>query len=185
MQIKISSGNEPSGVRPASGFTLVEVLTAAAIAAIIFMAVFASVSVSFGLLTTTRENLRATQIMVSRLEGLRLEAWDTTNGLSQLFNSGYVPTNFTENFYPLGLNGTTNDGIAYYGSMSVTQLGSTSTNVFQGSAPSYAGSMALVTVTLNWTNSTRGISEVGKAHTRSMSTMVAQYGLQNYVFSAQ
>jgi prepilin-type N-terminal cleavage/methylation domain-containing protein len=185
MQIKLSSGKEPSGIPPASGFTLVEVLTAAAIAAVIFMAVFASVSVSFGLLTTTRQNLRATQIMVSRLEGLRLEAWDTTNGLTQLFNSGYVPTNFTESFYPLGLNGTTNDGISYYGQMAVSQLGAGNTNVFGNTPPSYATSMAIVTVTLKWTNSTTGLNDVGKIHTRTMSTLVAQYGLQNYVFAAQ
>ena len=185
MQIKISSGSEPGGTTPASGFTLVEVLTAAAIAAIIFVAVFASVSVSFSILTNTRQNLRATQIMVSRLEGLRLEAWDTTNGLSELFNSSYVPTNFTESFYPLGLNGTTNDGISYYGTMAVTQLGSGNTNVFGGTTPSYASSMALVTVTLNWTNSTTGLNGVGSTHTRSMSTLVSQYGIQNYVFAAQ
>ena len=184
MQITTSSGYEPGGTTPASGFTLVEVLTSAAIAAIIFVAIFASVSVSFSMLTTTRQNLRATQIMVSRLEGLRLEAWDTTTGLSQLFNTTYVPTTFTESFYPLGLNGTTNDGISYYGQESVTQLGSGSA-IFNGSAPSYASSMALVTVTLNWTNSTTGIGGLGKAHTRSMSTLVSQYGLQNYVFSAQ
>jgi prepilin-type N-terminal cleavage/methylation domain-containing protein len=184
MLIKTSSGNEPSGSMPASGFTLVEVLTAAAIAAVIFTAIFASVSVAFGLLTTTRQNLRATQIMVSRLEGLRLEAWDTANGLSQLFNPTYVPTNFTESFYPLGLNGTTNDGISYYGTMTVSNMSSTSWYL-TGTTPSYAGNTALVTVTLRWTNSTRGISEVGKIHTRSMSTMVSQYGLQNYVFSAQ
>jgi prepilin-type N-terminal cleavage/methylation domain-containing protein len=183
MQLKLSSVNEPSGTTPASGFTLVEVLTSAAIAAVIFTAVFASVSVSFGLLTTTRQNLRATQIMVSRLEGLRLEAWDTTNGLSQLFNTGYVPTNFTESFYPLGLNGTTNDGISYYGSMSISNMGSGW--FLGGTAPSYAAQVALVTVTLNWTNSARGINAIGKTHTRSMSTVVAQYGLQNYIFASQ
>jgi type II secretory pathway pseudopilin PulG len=170
---------------PAFAFTLVEVLVSAAIAALIFVAVFASVSVSFSILTTTRQNLRATQIMVSRLEGLRLEAWDTTNQLSQLFNAGYIPTNFTEDFYPLGLNGTTNQGIAYYGTMFVTPLSATSTNVFGGSAPSYATNMALVTVTLNWTNSTTGLGGTGKSHARSMSTLVSAYGIQNYVFNAQ
>src|ERR1700752_1199102 len=93
--------SETPGPRPGSksAFSLIEVLIAAAIAAIILVAVFASVSTSFGILTVTRQNLRATQIIVSRLEGLRLEAWDQTNQLSQLFNTGYLPTNFVEYFY--------------------------------------------------------------------------------------
>src|SRR5579859_867838 len=90
-----------------AAFTLIEVLVSAAIAAVIFVAVFASVSMSFSILTNTRQNLRATQIIVSRLEGLRLEAWDVTNQLSQLYNTNYIPAAFTESFYPLGLNGST------------------------------------------------------------------------------
>ena len=138
-------------------------------------------------MTTARQNLRATQIMISRLEGLRLEAWDTTNGLSELFNPAYVPTTFTENFYPLGMNGSTNQGMTYYGTMTVVPLTNSATqaSVFGGTIPSYASQMALVTVTLNWTNSTKGIMAEGTSHTRTMSTLVAQYGIQNYVYTAQ
>jgi hypothetical protein len=159
-------------------------LIAAAISAIIFAAAFATVSTSFGILTVTRQNLRATQIIVSRLEGLRLEAWDQTNQLSQLFNTGYVPTSFVEYFYPLGLNGSTNEGIAYYGTMTVNQLTTPAlqAEVFGGTVPSYATNMALVTVSLSWTNSTTGTSVQGKVHTRSMSTLVSEYGIQNYVY---
>ncbi|HEX3628192.1 MAG TPA: type II secretion system protein [Verrucomicrobiae bacterium] len=154
--------NGNSGKAPGVGraFTLVEVLISAAITGIILAAVFATVSTSFGILTVTRQNLRATQIIVSRLEGLRLEAWDQTNQLSQLFNAGYVPTNFVEYFYPLGLNGSTNEGIAYYGTMTVSQLTDPTlqTEVYGSTIPSYATNMALVTVTLSWTNSVKGTS---------------------------
>jgi len=81
-------------------FSLVEVMVAASIMAIIFAALFAGISSTFSLMDVTRENLRATQIMVSRLEGLRLCAWSN----NQLFNTSVVPTNFTDSFYPLGLN---------------------------------------------------------------------------------
>ena len=170
------------------GFTLIEVLISACVAVIVFVAVFVSVSESFSIMTVARQNLRATQIMVSRLEGLRLEAWDTTNGLSQLFNTGYVPTTFIENFYPLGLNGTTNEGMTYYGTMNVVQLTTNSgmqSTVFGGTIPSYAPSMALVTVSLTWTNSAKGITGQGTVHNRSMSTLVSQYGIQNYIYTSQ
>lgn len=166
-------------------FTIIELLISAAIAAIILAAVFATISSSFGILTVTRQNLRATQIIVSRLEGLRLEAWDQTNQLSQLFNTGYLPTNFVEYFYPLGLSGSTNEGIAYYGTMSVSQLTNQTlqTEVFGATVPPYATNMALVTVTLSWTNSVTGMSAQGTVHTRSMDTLVSEFGIQNYVFN--
>lgn len=148
------------------------------------MAVFASVSSSFGILTVTRQNLRATQIIMSRFEGLRLEAWDQTNQLTQLFNTGYLPPTFVEYFYPQGLNGTTNEGIAYYGTMTVSQLTNPAlqTEVFGATVPNYATNMALVTVTLSWTNSTTGMSVQGTSHFRSMTTMVSEFGIQNYVY---
>lgn len=183
-----SQTNEVNARPRRRAFTLIEVLVSAAIAAVIFVAVFASVSVSFGILTGTRQNLRATQIMVSRLEGLRLEAWDVTNQLSQLFNTTYVPPTFTESFYPLGINGSTNQGITYYGTMTVSQLTSASglqSSVFGRTIPGYAADMALVTVNLNWTNSTTGLGADGKSHSRSMSTLVAAYGIQNYVYNSQ
>ena len=182
-----STLSETPGPPPGSksAFSLIEVLIAAAIAAIILVAVFASVSTSFGILTVTRQNLRATQIIVSRLEGLRLEAWDQTNQLSQLFNAGYVPANFVEYFYPLGLNGSTNQGIAYYGTMNVSQLTTAplQSQVFGNTVPSYATNMALVTVSLVWTDSVPGLAAQGTVHTRSMSTLVSEYGIQNYIYT--
>ena len=55
------------------------------------------------------------------------------------------------------------------------------TNPPMSPAASYASNMALVTVTVTWTNGAYGVDNV---HTRSMSTYIAQYGLQNYVFSS-
>lgn len=153
----------------AAAFTLVEMLVAAGVAAIVYAAVFCGVSTTFCMLNASRENLRATQIMVSRLEGVRLEAW-TTN---QLFSTSFVPPTFTEYFYPSGLSGSTNAGTCYSGTMTITP------NPSMDNTPSYSGSMALVTVTLTWTNGGYGENNV---HTRSMSTYVAQYGLQTYVW---
>jgi hypothetical protein len=148
----------------------VELLIGAGMAAIVYAAVFCGVSQTFRILNSSRENLRATQIIVSRLEGIRLEAW-TTN---QLFNTAFVPTNFTEYFYPQGLNSTTNEGTIYGGTVAI-KVSPTMSNT-----PSYSSNLAQVTVTVNWTNGVSGITNV---HTRTMTTYVAQYGLQNYVWS--
>jgi type II secretory pathway pseudopilin PulG len=149
-----------------TGFSILELLIAVTVMAIIFAAVFSGVSSTFNLMTTARENLRATQIMVSRLEGIRLCAW----GSGQLFNTNIVPAVFTETFYPLGLSTTTNNGTVYSGTMTIT------TNPAFSTAASYAPSMAVVTVTVVWTN---GIANV---HRRSMTSYVAQFGEQNYVY---
>jgi prepilin-type N-terminal cleavage/methylation domain-containing protein len=162
--------------RAASGFSLIEVLAAVFIAAIIFTAVFAGISRVFGLLNTTRENLRATQIIVSRLEGLHLEAWGNgTNQPTQLFNNSMVPATFTDYFYPLGLNGNTNNlGTVYSGTVTV------STNLSLSPSSSYSGSLALVTISVSWTDVSYGVTN---QHTTAMSTYIAQNGIQNYVFT--
>lgn len=154
-----------SGKRDA-GFSLLEVLIAVTVMAIIYAGLFVGVTTTFNLLQTTRENLRATQIMVSRLERLRLCAWSE----GQLFNTNVVPAKFNDSFYPLGLNGGTNSGTVYVGTMTVSQ----SPNL--NPVASYRTNMALVTVTVRWTN---GLNNV---HFRSMSTYVARYGMQNYVY---
>jgi prepilin-type N-terminal cleavage/methylation domain-containing protein len=158
-----------SGQGRSGGFSLLEVLVAIAISAIIFAALYRGISATFGMLQTVRENLRATQIMVSRLEGVRLCAWD--NG--QLFSTNIVPRTFSDSFYPSGMGGSTNNGATYVGTMTVQQ------NPSMSPSSSYATNMALVTVTISWTNSNGGQP---LAHTRSMSTYVAKYGIQNYVY---
>ena len=95
------------------------------------------------------------------------------HNLSQLFNPNIVPTNFTDYFYPLGLNGNSNNlGATYNGSITIT------TNISLSPATGYSSNMALVTVAVTWTD---GLAGRSNTHTRHMSTYVAQYGIQNYV----
>lgn len=180
-----SSLSDSSGVAQGArrAFTLAEVMVAVAVSAIIFATTYAGISNCYNIMQTSRANLRATQIMVSELEGIRLCAWGTaTNGGSQLFSSSIVPPSFTNYFYPLGLNGSTNMGLPYYCAVSVVQLTNSSqqSTIFGGTVPSYCTNMALVTVTVNWTNGL-GANQVG--HTRHMSTLVSEYGIQNYIFN--
>lgn len=187
MQIRTIQTTTPSvraGGRRA--FTLVEVLVSALVGAIIFASLYRGISSSYGMLQTSRANLRATQIMVSELEGLHLCAWGVTNmyngtNVTQLFNSNIVPTSFTNYFYPLGLNGTSNLGTVYYGTLSISRFSSPAsvqTNLFAGTVPPYVTNMATATVTVTWTD---GLNGQAHTHTRHMSTYIAQYGIQNYV----
>lgn len=159
--------------RATAAFTLLEVLMAVMIAAIMFTGVFAALSSGTVIIQSTRENLRATQVMESRMEGLRLIAWGYST--NQLFDTNCVPSTFTESFYPLGVSGNSgSQGVVYYGSMIIQ------TNPILIPSSSYRTQMCLVTVTLNWTNSHYGIQN---AHSRKMKTYVAQYGLQNYIWA--
>jgi len=108
-----------------------------------------------------RENLRASQILVNRMEGLRLYTW------SQLVYSNMAPATFTEYYYPLGSSNA--QGIVYSGRMIISEA--------KLDPPATYGTnrMRRVTVNLNW--STGGIPR-----SRTMSTLVAQYGTQNYIF---
>jgi type II secretory pathway pseudopilin PulG len=164
------AGQGVAGARSRAAFSLVEVLAAALVMAIIFAVLFTGISTTFRLLDTTRENLRATQIAVSRLEELRLCAWSD----AQLFNTNVVPPTFTDSFYPLGLKSTTNTGTLYSGTITVA------TNVTLNPPATYADKLALVTVTVNWTNysGSRFIP-----HHCSMNTLIAEYGVQNYIYS--
>lgn len=152
-----------------NAFSLLEVLIAVFVMAFIYAGLFSGVSTTFGLLQVTRENVRATQIMVSRLERIRLCAWNN----DQLFNTNIVPTTFTDSFYPQGMNGTANNGTLYTGTLTITPGPSMSP------AASYNANMALVTVTVTWTN---GGNCRQNSHTRSMSTYVSKYGMQNYIY---
>src|SRR6266705_2642664 len=144
-------------------FSLIEVMIAACIISIVFAALFAGISTTFGLMDITRENLRATQIMVSRLEGLRLCAWSS----GQLFNTNVVTPNFTDSFYPLGLKASTNNGTVYTGTMSVT------TNFTLNPPATYRDKLAKVTIAVEWT--IKGANSTN-THQRSITTYVAQYG---------
>lgn len=108
-----------------------------------------------------REELRATQIMVERMEGIRLFTWDQLN-----YSNSLCPTDFTSGFDPSGSNSS---GLVYYGTMQIT-------NVFMNPSPSYSNSLRSITVSVDWTN-------FGQAHHRTMTTYQAQYGMQNYIFN--
>ncbi len=132
--------------------------------AIMILSLYAAFGVGFNSIKTTREDLRATQILSQKLESIRLCTW---NQLAQ------CPTTFKEYYDPTGLTNST-QGATYFGKLSTT---GSATNI--PSSAAYQTNMHLITVSVTWTNY---IGKTPLAHFREMKTMTALYGLQNYIY---
>ena len=145
------------------GFALVEVVVAVVLVAILFVTLYVGISVGFAVTRAERENLRATQIMLERMEGIRLFTWD------QLLDASKNPPMFTNYFYPPGL-AQSSSGVQYNGQMIVT------TNLVLSPPATYSTNLRMVTVQVQWISG-------NLTRTRSMSTYVGRNGVQNYIYS--
>ena len=144
--------------KPESGMSLVDVVMAIAMLGIMAGGVFGSFRYGFFTLQCVRENQRATQIMLEKVETIRLYSWDQVN------SNNFVPVTFSERYDPQGsANG---QGITYSGTVAIASCPLSS---------SYAANLRELTITLQWV--TRDIP-----HTRSVTTFIAKDGIQNYVF---
>jgi type II secretory pathway pseudopilin PulG len=141
------------------GTTLPEVLTASAILAISIAAIMTAVFSGFLVVERLRENQRATQVILEKLETLRLYSWTQVN------TSGFIPEKFSEPYDPQAPNGA--KGITYQGSIAIEP--------FPHNA-SYKDEMRQVTVTLRWT------SKGNLERSRTFVTYIAKDGVQNYVY---
>ena len=144
-------------------------MVALCVVMVVFVAVFGTMTMGLSTTQASRENLRATQIMLDKMEGIRLYNW------TQLTNSSFLVSSFTNWFFEtnnIGATSATGNGVMYTGSISVA----TSTNM-----PSvYSNAMRVVTVTVGWNSGNWLQSPI--THTRSMATYVSQNGMQNYIF---
>jgi len=137
--------------------TLTEVVAAVAIVAISAAGLMGALANGFFSIQMTRENQRATQILIERTEMARLYNWDQIN------TPGFVLTNFIASYDPQSANG---GGLSYTGSVAVAS--------FPFSA-NYATNLRQLTVTLKW--ETKGINR-----TRTLTTLLGRDGLQNYIY---
>ena len=152
---------------PGAGYTFTEVLVATAILGFVATSLYAAFAAGFCVIQSTRENLRATQILVQKLEAIRLLTWSQVNDTNH-----YLKPTFIADYDPLG---TTNQagGAKYTGYVST----STPTDL----PPAYQANMLTVTVGVAWTNY-NGAKPI--VHRREMQTRVARYGMQNYIWGA-
>jgi prepilin-type N-terminal cleavage/methylation domain-containing protein len=149
-----------------AGYTLVEVMCSIFIAAIAVTVLFYGFNNGFAILRTTREDLRATQILMQKTEAFRLFTW------AQLSN---CPATFTEYYNPSG-TASNAAGTLYYGKLSTVGV---ATNI--PDSVSYKSNLHLITVTVNWTNY---IGKQAVAHSRQMQTLSALAGMQGYLSRA-
>jgi len=147
--------------RNQGAFTLAEVMIAVAVIGVMFVSLYVGISFGFSVTDFERQNLRATQIMLQRLEGIRLLNWN------QLGNTDINPTTFYEQYYPL--SGTNQaSGITYTGAVEVV-------SATLDPIPTYSDKIKKITVTVTWQSGS-------VPRKRSVSTYSSQYGLQNYIY---
>lgn len=159
-----------------NAFSLVEVIVCTAIIGITFVSLYAGIASSFSVVNAARENLRANQILLEKLETIRLYSWEQIN------SNGFIPGTFTAPFFPTAItnvvgtnsNGTLQTSVTNFQSGGLVYYG----NVTIGNAPvssQYVTEMRMVTVSLTWTNGSA-------VKNRQMQTLVGQNGMQNYIY---
>ena len=136
--------------KSARAFTFVETMVATLLLTLVFVALYAAFLFGFGTIRLSQENLRAEQILVQKLETLRVYDWSKITG-------GYLPTDLAASF-------STNGGVTYDVAIAVTPAPVTE---------SYSNTLRQVTVSLSWESG-------GVLRNRSMTTFVSQDGLQTY-----
>jgi prepilin-type N-terminal cleavage/methylation domain-containing protein len=137
-------------------FTLVEVMVSVVVVAILFVTLFVGLAQGFSLSAAARERLRANQVALERIEGVRLVKW------SDLTNTTLVPLAFTAEYAP----GSAGAGVTYTGAVQI---------VAPNLGTSYAGAMRQITVNVTWSSGQRTFNH-------SVSTLVARHGMQNYIY---
>src|SRR6266576_7099668 len=122
-----------------SAFTLAEVMVAVLIVSIAVVSLSTGVSSGFALVKLAREDLRATQIMLQKMETLRLYKW------SNFTDANYFSTNNYVTYYDPAGQASGSGGVAYTVSTAI------STNT---PAASYSPNMRRVTVQVSWLSGT-------------------------------
>ena len=153
-----------------------EVMVAVGVVGIMVVSLYLGISTSFSTIQRTRENLRATQILVQRVETVRLYTWDQMRNVTV---PARFQTNFTAVYNPLGGTNASGSGVVYSGSVVLTIPPPV---LVMPSSITYRSNVALVTVTVRWTNNAGAASF---PHQRQFQTLVAKSGMQKYVYGSK
>ena len=142
--------------RRTAAFSLVEATVGLGILSTLVGAIMSGFTSGLYSMQLARENLRATQIMLERMETIRLYSWDQVN------RPGFISTNFSAFYDPNSVN----KGVTYTGTMTLSDatIGS-----------SYSNDMKCVTVRLDW--------KTGNLNrNREFTSYISRRGLQNYIY---
>jgi hypothetical protein len=141
-----------------AAFTLAELVIASAVLVITIGGVIGGFGYGFYAIQIVRENQRATQIMLETAEIIRLYNWTQVN------TPGFVPSITNAVYDP---QSALSPGTTYLVTCAIT-------NYSGASGGNYASKIRELIVTCSWTNRV--------PHTRTLATLVAQDGEQNYVY---
>ena len=149
--------------RRESAFSLVELAIGVAILGLVIGGVYSGMVAQYALVRTNTDKLQAEQILVGKLDLIRLYSWNQiTNSLLQVTNVDVLSNSIASTFVSTGNDGSSN---VFSGQVTVSPPDMTET---------YTSSVVMVTVQVTWTNSSGVFSN-------SASTLVSQYGLHNYI----
>jgi len=144
------------------GFSLMETLIGTGLFGVVFMALFSGLNSGVSTVRSTRETLRATQILEEKLDTIRLYSWDqvATSYITNKFYVSSCPATLPMAVRPPGT------GCVYTGVVSIVQAPITE---------SYRTNLKQVTIDLYWPSG-------GRTRHAQMNTFVARYGLQTYIY---
>ena|SRR6266542_1040884 len=152
----------PPGVYQ-SAFTLVEVIVGVGVMGIMMVSLYAGFAFGFNQIRLARENVRAIQVLEERMEVVRLLNWDQVVKLP-----GYIPTSFRAPFYADNPTNPPSNNFYYTGTVQVTSAPLTG-------GETYSNDLRMIRIELTWPSGQF-------VRTRQMTTFVAQYGMQKYVY---
>jgi hypothetical protein len=133
-------------------------MVASAILAVAAVSLYGGLTMSIFSFRMSRENLRANQVALEKMESLRVFNWD------QITSNNFVPTNFYVAYAPDGTTNIAAGGLTYTGTLSISSIALPGRN--------YTNDVKLVTIDLNWTSG-------DLPRHRQISTLVSKYGLHN------
>ena len=139
------------------GFSLTEAVVALAVGGVMIVSLYSGMTSATFSMRMAREDARATQIMLDKIEVVRLCSWEQIN------DKDFMPSTFTAVIYPeLGANSPVMSG-----TLEIEKVNSL--------PPTYKHAVALVTVSVKW-------GEKGKMQrSRQMSTYVSEHGITKYL----
>src|SRR5438876_11961864 len=96
--------------RQLAGCTLAEAAVGMGVIGTVIGAMLSGITTGTFTMRMARENLRATQIMLEKVETIRLYSWDQIN------RPGFIPATFNASYDPMGAPSV---GLTYTGTMAI------------------------------------------------------------------
>src|SRR5262252_5534645 len=116
--------------RDQCGNTFIEVVVGIWLLTLMIVGIYGAFSFGFSVIKVSQEDTRANQILLQKVETLRVYDW-------YKLTNGYFPTNFTAAY-------STNGGVTYQGTLTIQRAPMTE---------SYSNTLRQVTASLTWVSS--------------------------------